>query len=325
MKNLICTAFSFKEGYETSTQTGKKASLDTTEMYMKNIYVSLTSAKVHNPDADVALFVNRPVSEQWEAKLTQNDISVRVCPFDEYAVPKEFRWALAFYKLCVLDHIVSSHDLFDNYGHVLLMDNDTYTTGPYDDLWSEADMGVLLYNVGHSFSHKDREVIRQDFLKFFEKEAKERAITHYGGELVAGSMAHLRDFMGTCRKVFDTMTKDPHLSMDKLAGDETVWSVAAAVTDVPVINACPYIFRFWTEKFYLVSTVTVSNPVCIWHLPSEKNTGFIRMYGYYNRHLSFPSVDASSRIFGLMAARRPFSLGSFFFRLRKKIWKILRK
>ena len=101
--------------------------------------------------------------------------------------------------------------------------------------------------------------------------------------------------------------------------------IAAALLykEIPVIPATPYIFRFWTEDFYLVSTVTVSNPVSIWHLPSEKDKGFIRMYERFIGTGQFPDIETSARYFGIVKARRPFNTITLSNKINGKIdsWK----
>ncbi len=322
MKNLICAAFSFKEGFNTSTQTGNTADNKTTITYLKNIFVTLTSAKLHNPDDDVVLFANANISEEWVRKLKDNNIDVQICPFDEFVIGKDFIWALAYYKLCVLSHVVKDNAETRKYDHILLMDTDTFTTRRYTDLWAESDFGVLMYQVGHDFTHPDRAVIREDFEKFYPAKSKTTPITHYGGEFVAGTQDNLEKFMETCRSVFATMTEDNAKKMHERAGDETIWSIAAALTDVRIINASPYIFRFWTGKvFYLVSNVTTSNPVCIWHVPNEKEAGFIRLYNYYQKNKEFPDPVRAAGIFGITKAKRPFNLADLLFRIKRKLVK----
>lgn len=321
MKNLICTAFSFKEGYNTSTQTGKEADLSTTTTYLKNIFVTLTSAKLHNKEDDVVLYVNEPISDEWSRRLYEQGVEVKVCPFDTFVISKEYIWALAYYKLCVLNAVVAKNKETKEYDHILLMDTDTFTTRSYDELWKEADFGVLMYQVGHSFNHSDRQIIRADYEKFYPTESKEKAIIHFGGEFVAGNQKDLEIFVDTCKKVFEKMTSNSETKMHERAGDETIWSVAAALTSIPVIHAGAYIYRFWTGDFYLTSTVTVSNPVCIWHIPNEKEAGFIRLYDYYRKNKHFPSVEKSSRIFGILKAKRPKDLGCFMFKVKRKLWK----
>jgi len=320
MKNLICAAFSFKEGFSTSTQTGKTAGQETTITYLKNIFVTLTSAKLNNPDDDVILFSNVELPVEWSKKLAASGVETKICPFDRFVVSKEFMWALAYYKLCVLSHIVKDNEEKKEYDHILLMDTDTYSTKSYSELWKEADFGVLMYQVGHSFEHSDRDVIREDFVKFYPEEADSKAIIHFGGEFIAGKQVFLFQFVNTCHDVFEKVTNDSEgRKMNQRAGDETIWSISAALTNVPVIHAGAYIFRFWTGDFYLISTVTESNPVCIWHIPNEKEAGFIRLHDYYEKNGCFPTVWAVEKIMGISKPKRPFSISDILFRVKRKV------
>jgi len=88
---------------------------------------------------------------------------------------------------------------------------------------------------------------------------------------------------------------------------------------VDIIAANAYMYRFWTGDFYLVSTRTVSNPVCIWHIPNEKETGFLRMFAYYQKRKAFPSVEKSASMFGIVKAKRPFTWDTFMGRLIRKL------
>lgn len=321
MKNLIFCAFAFKEGFQTSLQTQKKAGSDVTKMYLKNIFVALTSAKMYNPNDDVCLVTNCDLPSEWQARMDAAHLMVKKVPFDTFEIPKEFPWALAFYKLCALKAMTEQGGEYD---HILLMDADTYTTRPYDELMKEADYGVMLFPVGHSFNHSDREIIRKDFLKFFPKEASFLNIVHYGGEFVAGNVAALRAYISYCQKVYDKL-KDEAYQMEAHAGDETVWSIAAALykqdSGNAIIEAGAYIYRFWTGSFYLTSTVTVSNPVCIWHIPNEKETGFVRLYNYYLKHQAFPETEKAIAVFGMGKTKRPFNIYTVLNKVNGKIKK----
>ncbi len=309
MKNLICCAFAHKDGFRTSMQTAKQAGRDTTEMYLKNIFVALVSAKLHNPSDDVCFVTNCELPGKWVERLEGQHIMIKTVPFTDFEVPRSFPWALAFYKLCALQAVVAQGE---DYAHILLMDADTYTTRSYRELWEEADFGVLLFPVGHSFQHSDRETIRRDFQRYFPEAAKEKNIVHYGGEFVAGSPASLEKYLQFCRLVYDKV-KTAGYQMEPHAGDETIWSIAAALAKdkLTVTEAGAYIYRFWTGDFYLVSTVTVSNPVCIWHIPNEKETGFLRIYQYYQKHSAFPAIQRCMKIFGMRKAKRPFNQYTF--------------
>ena len=171
---------------------------------------------------------------------------------------------------------------------------------------------VLLYGVGHTLHHHDRVLIRNDYRSLYPN--RHENIVHYGGEFVCAGKMYLQQFVKICIQVYNTM-RDSGFAVSKRTGDETILSIAAARMD-SVINAAPYLYRFWTEEFYLISTVTVYNPVAVWHIPNEKKTGFLRMYDYYEKHGAFPSVEKAAQIFGIVKAKRPWNR----YTLANKIW-----
>ena len=320
MKNLIVSAFAFKEGLMTSIQLNKPADSTTTEMYLKDLMVSLASARLNNPGDDVCLCTNIDLPGEWNARFEKAGVRVQKRAFDSFILPDNFNWSLAFYKMCVLSGLVKE----GGYDRYLLLDADTYTTHDYKDLWAEADRGIVLYPLGHTYSHPDRDVIRRDFKRLCPEETDILPITHYGGEFVCGTHKDLLRFMAVCSDLFDKASKSG-FNVEATICDESLWSIAAALLykEIPVIPATPYIVRFWTEDFYLISTVTVSNPVSIWHLPAEKNTGFIRMYNAFSKTGRFPDAGSSARIFGILKARRPFNTITLSNKINGKIasWK----
>ena len=319
MKNLIMCAFAFKEGFQTSLQTEKQAGEETTQMYLKNLFVALSSAKLYNPMDDVCLVTNCKLPVEWQERFLNQGVLVKEIPFETFVIPPKFPWALAFYKLCALHHMVENGR---EYEHILMMDADTYTVRSYEELWQEADFGVLLFAVGHSFNHSDREIIRRDFMKYYPAEAAKKNIVHYGGEFVAGKRDKLQKYLECCEEIYEKL-KAADFQMEPHAGDETVWSIAAVLAkkEVSVTEAGAYLYRFWTGDFYLVSTVTVSNPVCIWHIPNEKETGFVRLYEYYRKNGAFPEIHTVMKIFGMRKASRPFN----FYTLQNKVAGKLKK
>lgn len=318
MNNLIVFAFAFKEGYNTSIQLAKTADSHTTQMYLQNLFVASVSAVRNNPEDTCLIAVNEPLSEEWVKRFESEGVSVRVVPFTSYVIPKEFPWSLAFFKLCVLDTLVKE----GKYDHYLLLDADTYTTKSYKEMWQESDFGVCLYPLGHDFSHPDREIIRRDFVKLYPQEAKTLPITHYGGEYVCGSRANLELFLAKCAEIFGKVEATGFQVENKI-GDESVWSIAASLLgeSLPIIAGTPYLFRFWTEDFYLTSTLTVSNPVCIWHLPQEKPTGMLRLYRYYMQKKTFPNVYLASKMVGMRKPTRPMNIYTFSNKVRGKFKK----
>lgn len=311
MNNLIMCAFAFPEGHGQSTQIENVSDAKKIDIYIENAYVALVSAKLHNPNDTVVFVTDRALEAHIQKMFQDAGIENVIVPFDCFLMPDDFMWSRAFYKLCVLYHIAKEKE----FNNLLLLDTDTYSVQNYEELWMECGQGVLLYEVGHTFYHRDREVIYKDYKWLYGPNHKP---IHYGGEFVAGNRDALCTFMEECIRVYTDM-KEAQFQGEKNAGDETILSIAACKTS-NVIPANPYLFRFWTGDFYLVSTLHEANPVCIWHLPAEKDMGMRYMYRYYQRKKCFPEKKKAAKIMGLPEARRKRSILHFWMRIRKKIW-----
>lgn len=353
MSNLIINAFAFKENYKTSMQLAGKMDEKKLALYMENIFVSLRSAAIHNPEDTVMLVVNKAVPEPYKSLFERENIKIKEIDFDSYVMPENFVWSLAFFKLCALFHVTEEED----YENFLLLDADTITMQGYREMWEECETGVILYPLGHSYHHHDRERIRSDYVKLYEEQIN---IVHYGGEYVCGNRQVLRYFLRECRSVYERM-KEKDFCVDDHTGDETILSIAAARMQVSreraaeqgetafrecaaerggtvsqdaaqedgkechtpeVIAAIPYIYRYWTNDFYLVSMNAVYNPVCIWHLPDEKEHAMEYFYRYYQKKKQFPDRKKSARIAGIRLVKRPFNRYTLQYKLVGKIQKI---
>jgi hypothetical protein len=308
MNNLIFNAFAFKEDYLASPQIGGRASDRTIDIYMKNAYVSLYSAKVQNPQDDLALVTNCELPSKYKELFTKANIQIIKIEFNEFIMPKTFVWSLAFFKLCALKWIVNNTD----YEKILLLDTDTITIHSYKELWLEAQHGLLLYNIKHSYGHKDRQIMVHDYQRLYNND---KNLVHYGGEFICGTNKVLKKFSEECDKVYNAI-KENDFDISKNEGDELIISIAAISMD-NVIEAGAYIYRYWTGKFYLVSTNYINNPVSIWHIPSEKNIGIIRIYYAYMK--GTPSVNKMARILGFPKYKRPFSLFYLIYRIINKL------
>ncbi len=316
MGNVIANAFAFRENYGNSMQLEGRKDDRKLRAYMSDIVVSLVSARRKNPEDTVVLVTNRDLPEDFVKRLQREEIEVLSVPFDAYVMPKDFPWALAFYKICALEYLAAKEGV----ERILLMDTDTYTTESYASLWKEADHGLMLFGLGHSYDHPDRAQIRKDYRSLYPEE--KRNIVHYGGEFLCARQEDLADYLKICRSVYERM-KEKAFSVDKKSGDELILSIAAAIykESHPVTEATAYIYRYWTEDhFYLVSTNTESNPVCIWHLPEEKDKGLLLLYRYYDKHNAFPKKEKACRYLGLIRAKRPYPLMSLYARwIRKRM------
>ena len=296
-RNLIFNAFAFKEDYLNAPAIGsEKVSDRTIDIYIKNAYVSLFSAKAKNPQDDVALVTNCELPFKYKDLFMREKIKIIKIEFNDFVMPKTFVWSLAFFKLCALKCIVNNN----NYEKILLLDPDTITVYNYKELWMEADHGLLLYNINHSYANKYRKSIVQNYQHLYQND---KNLVHYGGEFIGGTNKVLKNFIEKCDKVYKVI-KENNFNISNDAGDETIISIAAIFLN-NVIEAGAYIYRYWTyPSFFLISTNYKINPVAIWHLPAEKKEGMIRIYNHLQRRGVLPSIEKMARIFGFPRATR---------------------
>lgn len=292
MKRLIYNVFYSKEG-QTKAPNIHNSRLSTYNMYIRNSFVSLCSAKEKNPGCSVILFTNCKLPEQYSELFDKNNIDIVLIPFDEYQMPDFFKWGYAFYKLCVLKHIVLEME----YDCILGLDTDTVVTGSLELLWEEMlkTNSVMLYNLHRKLDHPVMKAINRDYGKLF---GKHKIIQQFGGEFVAGGGKCLQDFIGRVDEVYYKVKDDNFKMIDSDSGDEAFLSMAAANFNA-IRDANAYIGRFWTGRFYLVSTSWKYDPVDILHLPAEKSYGMLDIYDYFKNHNRMPEIGYIAKVCSL--------------------------
>lgn len=250
-------------------------------VYMKNCCVALLSAKKYNNDSDVALVTNTNIPNEYEKILAQNQISVIHVDFDTFKFSEDYKWGLAFYKLCALKYIVDNYD----YDYISYVDSDVYIQQSFDSVFKECEHSILLYDINHGLQVKDYRLFLKDYYTF---SGSEKTITHYGGEFFAASRENAKIFIQTCYEIYLKML-EKDFSTD--FGDEFIISQAADKHRSLTKNAGAYIFRFWTGDFRLVSTCYKYNPITVIHVPDEKNSGMLKLYDYYTKTGKLPSIQ----------------------------------
>lgn len=297
MENLIFGAFATLEGY----REGDAVNLGRA-VYDRCTVVALCSAKAQNPACTVALVTNAPPPQPYLRQLTEAGVEVWDCPFERYRVPADTNWALAYYKLCAMEWVLAHRD----FAHAAMVDLDTYTQYPLEDLWREAEEAVLLYQVPHAASQGMAQAISHCYDAVCPEEPP-HVLTHFGGELVAGSKPRLQAFMEQCCHYFADLQA---AGITPKEGDEAVWCGAAYRSQLagqPVRAANAYIFRYWLGgRFYFVSTNYQLDPVCVLHLPgAAKDRQLKLLYRSYTKNGRFPPAPQVHRLCCLPAAHPP--------------------
>ncbi len=283
-KNLIFCAYALNPLMKTSVNLKHKE--QSKIIYLRNIVVALVSAKRNNKECDVALVTNTELPVEFSDIFKKENILVIHEEFDEFKLPQEYKWGLAFYKLCALKKVLTRG--YDNY---LMFDTDTYTQSSLDDLWIETRDSIMLYSINQRFSNKDYATFYQESKDFL---GTDKPIAYYGGEFIAGNKELLEVFIGKCSVIFDKMLKESFVTTH---GDEFITCIAADQMRESIKNAGGYIFRFWTGTFRMISTIYAFDPISILHVPSEKEGTFIKLYLYYVKHNKFPTNQKVHKMF----------------------------
>lgn len=308
MKSLIIIPYANLDHMQGGVNIAAKGRFDT---YMQNCCVSLLSAKTANPDADVALVTNIDVPDPYKTLLEQAAIGIIHAPFDSFRFSADYRWGLAFYKLCALKYVAENLE-YDNYAY---LDSDVYIQSSFDPIWTECRDNILLYDINHGLQVQDYRNILKDFKAFLQTD---QIITHYGGEFFAANRENALAFI---REAYTVFLKMDQTGFQTTAGDEFILSVVAHHNKNLVRNAGAYIFRFWTDSFYLVCNCYRYNPVAILHVPDEKRYGMLRLYRFYLRHKRFPRLPKVWRILNISRQTLPRKMMILAKTVAKKILK----
>lgn len=305
-KNLIFNAFAYIENTKGAVNINENNDTKVIEIYMKLCVASLVSAKKNNADSDVALVTNYVIPEKYITIFKKHEIKIINIKFDNFVFDKNMKWNLAFFKLCALDYVVKNLK-YENY---LLLDTDTYTQNNLNDLFLESSKKILLYNMQHAISISQAINMNDEYKKLYNEQVY---MTNYGGEFICGNRKNLSIFLNECNRVYKKMIKE---NFQTKHGDEFIICCSALKLPELIKDGAPYIYRYWTGSFYLVSTNYKYNPISILHLPAEKNYGLIWIADYIIKNGKLPNKKKLWKKIGLPKAIRPFSLRYYFAMLK---------
>lgn len=259
------------------------------ELYYKLCTTALVSARAHNGiQTEVAFVTNVEVPKPYSEILEKNNISVIKHEFDSFYFGKDYKWCLAFYKLCAFEYVVNNLD-YDFYAY---MDSDVYIKDNFDNIWEECSDNIMLYDFNSGLNEK--------FYRRFLGEAaaftgEKRIITHFGGEFCACNRGNAQKLAKNMRDCFEEMLER---NFETKAGDEFILSVSADKLRSIVKNAGAYVFRFWTGDYRIVSTAyRYSSNMVVLHCPQEKKRGLLKIYDKYISKGRLPSND---RVYGIL-------------------------
>lgn len=276
--NLIMVPFAYKLNANTGVNIKRVSkSLD---IYLKNCCVSLISARQYQgDDTDCALITNIDIPNFYEKLLTKNGILIYKQDFDLFDFGAEYRWSLAFYKLCAL-YRISRTTQYSNY---MYLDSDVVIQKSLDDIFEQCDNHMMMFNLNTMESEEEKNHFLMEVVGFNGNQN----VNHYGGEFFAANKKATMDFSESALRVFNRMLHSKYVTSH---GDEFITSITAVEYSDRICDAKDYITRLWTGTYRQISNNFRMVPIL--HLPAEKEYGMLDLYDkYVLREKSFPKGD----------------------------------
>lgn len=272
-KKIIAIPFAYNDKMQTGENIQKQNK--NLEVYLKNVAVSTISAKHYNPRTDVALVTNleRTALPNWFVDLLNDQgVLILTYPFDCFLFGEQYKWGLAFYKICALKHLVEE----SVYNKICYFDADVYIQNSCEPIFTECDENIMLFDIEHGLNDEHYLNLLEEFRSF---DSEIGLITHWGGEFFAATKDNAEMIVSEMLQIYEGMLEKGILTSH---GDEYILSLAANRHREKIKNSAAYIYRYWTgARFRLVSTNYVNNSVCILHLPAEKEKGITKIFDQY--------------------------------------------
>jgi hypothetical protein len=290
---LFATAFYHAEGRSPNAWTFSERSK--LKMYYRCMVVCYASIRRLYPEARLSLFTNRELPEPYSGQLKSLEVNTVLCAsryVDDTAFKNGFPGCL--YTLDVIAYLaLQQHGDFSS---LILLDSDCIfryrLDGMLDKLESEEEESYA-YEPGYPVNMVANGQSRASLtlaLSYFSGQMTAPPIPLYGGEFYGLTAKTLPKLAMRIEDFWAWMKAEGIVDFGDNLTEEHVMSVVLAQCGVTVHGASGLIKRIWTASVY--STVDGSeSEIAIWHLPSEKKKGFVKLYQYWLDHNGFTNLS----------------------------------
>ena len=307
--NIVFEAFGHFDGYKSNYEN--KYNDKNVDMYIKNSIVSLLSYKNSNSNIKLLFVTNYKLDDIYRRMFSKNGIEIVNCPYDTFLFESDLRYSLAYYKLCAFNFVVNK---FPNSVY-LMVDSDTFCSNSINDLFLEGQKNILIMNMDYKLSYEKSNINKTYFDLFDDEEY----LPYYGSEAICCNYEFASILINECQQVYSKMI-EKNVRTD--VGDEFIWTAAicrnlslrARIKDIRI-----YVKRIFTS-FGFNNQSDSHRYDDIWHLPMEKNVGFMYIFNKFIIKNKFPTREQSSKILGITKIRKPFGL-NMILHIQNKLFK----
>jgi hypothetical protein len=312
MSTLIGTAFVVDAPGEESLfpqVAGKSSAPDFQAVYWRAMSVMFASSVRNNPTARHVLFCNTspPNNERLPILdlFTQWGVELVTVPFTyRGAAPRTQQFGNVLYLFDVVKYLAEHLDD----GTILILDPDCVWIRPAEVLASLVEArGAVFYDSGYPPIQDNNGLTRRQLAAIAGTCSEDAPLDHtalpvfVGGELYAVTATENRriaQWIDSCLQWNDALRREGKPS---LITEEHFLSLLAHCAEYDTSAAAAHIKRIWTTFHHRTSSPSDLG-LSIWHLPSEKRTGFAALFGEITRKRTLlweiPQGDAFARCLG---------------------------
>ncbi len=295
-----------KEGGAYAQVRGDSSSEAFRDVYRRCIAVFFFTARAANPDADLALVLNRPwraeaspVAKDVRTMLELLRVTLHVRPYS-FSPPSDWpaAWRNQFFVFDALEALVSAAAPDDL---IMLLDSDVVWSNSERTprLWSRlAETASLTVHIDYPPDRRVNGMTRSEMTQLARSlglgTGRSTTLPYCGGELVglSGDAAHR--VCARAREVWPGILA--HHARSTVPGMEEAHLLSMLYADLglPTGNAASFIKRLWTQPLRFQNTAPGDEDLALWHVPAEKRYGLRRLYEALARRRHDESLGSPS-------------------------------
>jgi hypothetical protein len=263
-------------------------------MYYRCMVVCYASIRRLYQQAQLTLFTNRELPEPFSGQLKSLGVNTVHCAsryVDDTAFKNGFPGCL--YTLDVIEHLAHRHN---DFSCLVLLDSDCVVRYRLDgmlDILEREEEGIYAYEPGYPVNMVANGQSRASLtlaLGYLLGQMIAHPIPLYGGEFYGIRAKALRVLATRIEAFWSWMKEEGIKTFGDNLTEEHVMSAVLAQSGGSVHSANGLVKRIWTASVF--STVDGGeSQIPIWHLPSEKKRGFVKLYQYWLHHNGYTDLN----------------------------------
>lgn len=245
----------------------------TIESYFKCIAVSCHSFRSNNPDLRIRLITNQEITGETESILNALNVEITITPYT-FNPPAEFgdTFRGCFYFFDALKILQEDS---------LIIDPDVICLGNLKDMSKSFNNNIAVFRPNFQPEKlinglSPRAAAR--IFKGYKKDYNNLSPRHIGGEAIFFPKEAISSFFGEVSKFWNWNVLQAETKLPFLTTEEHI--ITSIIGEADCESLSSYISRIWTTRSYKEIEGDEQDPdrLILWHLPSEKNKGFRKIY-----------------------------------------------